>query len=253
MKVLIDADGCPVVDITISLARKYGIECIIICDTSHEFRREGASTVIVSKGADSVDFVLVNMLQNGDIVITQDYGLAAMCLARGAYPVSQNGMVYNSGNIEMLLQQRYTAKKIRNAGWRLKGSSKRKSEQNTAFEAALEEILLQRTNQTPFDPELLIGQLYKVIQYYKLPNADFCWSHYNSANEAIADMEGIIAALKNSDYSVTNHLALLFAPTGSVQEISISSGWGGEFINISEIIDAQLKKLSFNGNNCINH
>ena len=90
MKLLVDADGCPVVDIAVRLAREYGAECLILCDTAHEFRKEGATTITVSKGADSVDFALVNLVQKGDVVVTQDYGLAAMCLARGAVPVHQN-------------------------------------------------------------------------------------------------------------------------------------------------------------------
>jgi hypothetical protein len=60
------------------------VECVIICDTAHVFEKTGAKTIIVSQGSDSVDFKLVNMIQKGDIVVTQDYGLAAMCMARGA-------------------------------------------------------------------------------------------------------------------------------------------------------------------------
>ena len=141
MKILIDADGCPVVDIAIKSAKKHKIECVILCDTSHEFRREGATTVIVSKGADSVDFALVNLVHKGDIVVTQDYGLAAMCLARGAVPIHQDGMIYNDDNIGGLLLQRHTAKKIRSAGGRLRGNPKRKPEQDIAFEAALDKLL----------------------------------------------------------------------------------------------------------------
>ena len=88
MRILIDADGCPVVDIAVQTAKENCIECIILCDTSHVFEKEGAATVTVSKGADSVDFALVNMIQPGDIVVTQDYGLAAMCLARKALTTS---------------------------------------------------------------------------------------------------------------------------------------------------------------------
>ena len=126
MKILIDADGCPVVDLTVRLAEKYGIECTILCDTSHEFNREGAKTVVVEKGADSVDFRIVNLVGEGDIVVTQDYGLAAMCLARKAIPVSQNGMVYTDKNIDQLLFTRYVSKKIRKAGGRMKSSFKNK-------------------------------------------------------------------------------------------------------------------------------
>ena len=141
MKILIDADGCPVVDLTVRLAAKHGAECVILCDTAHEFNRGGAQTVIVEKGADSVDFKLVNLVREGDIVVTQDYGLAAMCLARKAVPLSQNGMVYTDKNIDQLLFTRYVSKKIRNSGGRLKGPSKRKPEQDKAFEEALERLV----------------------------------------------------------------------------------------------------------------
>lgn len=144
MTILIDADGCPVVEITIRLAKQHGVNCIILCDTSHVFERDGATTVTVSKGADSVDFALVNMVKPKDVVITQDYGLAAMCLAKKSTPISQDGMVYDESNIDALLLQRHTAKKIRMSGGRLKGNSKRTSIQNQAFETKLNEILSGR-------------------------------------------------------------------------------------------------------------
>ena len=97
MRILIDADGCPVVDATVMLAQEYELECIILCDTAHYFNKAGARTVVLSQGADSVDFALVNMVQAGDIVVTQDYGLAAMCLARRSRPINQNGMRYHEG------------------------------------------------------------------------------------------------------------------------------------------------------------
>ena len=141
MTVFIDADGCPVVDITAKLSKEAGVECVIICDTSHVFDKPGAKTITVSKGNDSADFALVNMIKSGDIVVTQDYGLAAMCLARTAVPVSQDGMVYTGDNINGLLMQRHTAKKIRMSGGRLKGPSKRTAEQDKTFEKILKELL----------------------------------------------------------------------------------------------------------------
>ena len=87
MTTLIDADGCPVVDITVKIAAEHEIDCVILCDTSHVFEKVGAKTITVSKGSDSVDFALVNMVQAGDIVVTQDYGLAAVCRARCAVPM----------------------------------------------------------------------------------------------------------------------------------------------------------------------
>ena len=119
MRILIDADGCPVVDITISIARERNLECLILCDTSHHFEKPGVRTLTFSKGADSVDFALVNLLTPGDIVITQDYGLAAMCLSRQARVLNQDGMEYTNDNIDALLLARHTARKIRNSGGRL--------------------------------------------------------------------------------------------------------------------------------------
>ena len=132
MKILIDADGCPVVDICIKSAKRHGIECLILCDTSHIFEREGA---------DSVDFRIVNLLERGDIVVTQDYGLAAMCLARGASALNQNGLIYTPDNIDALLNSRYETKKIRMAGGRIKGPQKRRPEQNEEFEKAIEKMI----------------------------------------------------------------------------------------------------------------
>ena len=143
MRVVIDADGCPVVKISMEICQKNNIEMIIICDTSHVFNLDGIQTIMVDKGADSVDFKLVNLLKEGDIVVTQDYGLAAMCLARKAVALNQNGMIYDNTNIDSLLYSRHTAKKIRNAGGRLKGSAKRTYEQDEAFKKALTELIIK--------------------------------------------------------------------------------------------------------------
>ena len=145
MTILIDADGCPVVDITLETARRYAVPVILLCDSAHVFSREGAQTVTVSTGADSVDFALVNRVRPGDIVVTQDYGLAAMCLARGAVPLHQDGFVYHEGNMDALLAARHMAKTIRRRGGRLRGSSRRRPEQDEAYRRLLEEILHTRT------------------------------------------------------------------------------------------------------------
>lgn len=141
MKIWIDADGCPVVDITLSLAQRYDTAVTLVCDTAHEFSREGAETIVVSKGADSADFALVGRVAAGDIVVTQDYGLAAMCLAKGAHPIHQDGMLYTADNIDALLLARHTARKIRQSGGRLKGSLRRRPEQDRAFAQALDSLL----------------------------------------------------------------------------------------------------------------
>ena len=116
--ILIDADGCPVVDLTVRIGRVHGVPVRILCDTAHRIEREGAETLVFDKGADSVDFALVNRVQPGDIVITQDYGLASMCLAR-----------------------RHENKKLLRAGKHPKGPAKRTREQDEAFVEVLKSML----------------------------------------------------------------------------------------------------------------
>lgn len=141
MRVLIDADACPVVDIAIRCCAARGIPVLLLCDTAHQLRREGATTLVFEKGADSVDFALVNRVEKGDIVITQDYGLASMCLARNARVLNQNGMEYTACNIDGLLFSRHENKKLLRAGKHPKGQHKRTREQDAAFQAALERLL----------------------------------------------------------------------------------------------------------------
>ena len=141
MKILIDGDGCPVIDIAISVAKKFNIEVVIMCDTSHIFNKEGAKTMVFSKGADSVDFALINYLEKEDIVITQDYGLAAMAMNKASYVINQNGMIYNDENIDRLLYSRHISKKIRKSGGKTKGPKKRTKEDDINFEKNLNEIL----------------------------------------------------------------------------------------------------------------
>ncbi|WP_129691663.1 YaiI/YqxD family protein [Gottfriedia acidiceleris] len=141
MKILIDADGCPVVSETIKIAAEFKLNVLLLCDTAHIMQREGAETIVVSQGADAVDFALVNRVVSGDLVITQDYGLAAMVLSKQAYVLNQNGFQYTNENIDSLLHTRYVSKKIRNAGGRVKGPKKRQKLDNANFENGLRKLL----------------------------------------------------------------------------------------------------------------
>lgn len=143
MKVLIDADACPVVDIVVKLCREFSTECILLCDTAHTMHRDGAFTLVFDKGSDSVDFALVNRVCPGDIVITQDYGLASMCLARQAQVLHQDGWAYTEYNIQSLLWSRHETRKYRASGGRVKGPSKRTHFQDQAFADAFRKLLQQ--------------------------------------------------------------------------------------------------------------
>jgi uncharacterized protein YaiI (UPF0178 family) len=148
MRILVDADACPVKEEVVRLARPLGIEVVLVADTSH-LLADGYSTVVtVDKGRDSADLVLANMAKRGDIVVTQDYGVAAMALARGAWALDQNGLIFDDGNIGGLLEKRHAAQRRRRGGGRLKGPPKRTVADDARFTDALFGMLREREGST---------------------------------------------------------------------------------------------------------
>jgi len=143
MRILVDADACPVVKIIERTAKLYGVEVVLFCDTNHVLFSEYGSVRTVGAGADAVDFALTAECKKGDIVVTQDYGVAAMILSKGAYGLHQSGMRYTDENIDRLLAERHMAKKARmsRAKHHVKGPKKRTQEDDLRFHAALEALL----------------------------------------------------------------------------------------------------------------
>jgi len=144
MQILVDADACPVKDIIMRLAREKDIPVTMFIDTSHELNGDYGTVVTVGKDRDSADFALVNRVKAGDIVVTQDYGLAAMALGKGAKALNQNGLVYTDANIDRLLMERHIGQKVRRGGGRTKGPSKRTREDDERFYRALASLAAQR-------------------------------------------------------------------------------------------------------------
>lgn len=133
MKILIDADACPVIDLAIQKGKEKNLEIIIICDSAHTINKEEAKTINVEKGSDSVDFALLKLVEKNDVVITQDFGLAAMVLVKKGKAINQNGFIYTISNIDRLLSERYQNKKMRQNKIKTKGPAKRKEEDNQKF------------------------------------------------------------------------------------------------------------------------
>ena len=136
MKVLIDADGCPVVKLTTRLAKQSKMKVLIFCDSSHHFESQDAKVITVVKGRDAVDFELLKHMEKEDIVVTQDYGLAAMVLSKGGIAINHNGLVYTEENIDQLLFSRYQNFKIRKSGGRIRGPRKRNRQNDHNFSQA---------------------------------------------------------------------------------------------------------------------
>lgn len=145
MKIFVDADACPVVDIVEDIATKYNISVTLLCDTNHVLTSDYSEVIVVGAGADAVDYKLISICHRGDIVVTQDYGVAAMALGKGAFAIHQSGKWYTNENIDQMLMERHLNKKARRASSRnhIKGSRKRTDEDDQRFAESFEKLLLR--------------------------------------------------------------------------------------------------------------
>ena len=148
MKIFVDADACPVVDIVEDIATKYNITVTLLCDTNHVLASDYSEVIVVGAGADAVDYKLISICHRGDIVVTQDYGVAAMALGKGAFAIHQSGKWYTNDNIDQMLMERYLNKKARRASSRnhIKGPRKRTEEDDQRFAESFEKLLRKANN-----------------------------------------------------------------------------------------------------------
>ena len=135
MTIYIDADACPVTKIVERVAREHDIPVVLLCDTNHVLSSDYCEIRVIGAGADAVDIALINMCRPRDIVVTQDYGVAALALGKGAKAIHQSGRWYTDENIDSLLMERHMAKVARrSAKHHLKGPAKRTDENDRRFE-----------------------------------------------------------------------------------------------------------------------
>lgn len=144
MQIFVDADACPVVGIVEAVAEKYNISVILLCDTNHVLDSNYSEVIVVGAGADAVDYKLISLCRKRDIVVSQDYGVAAMALSKGAYAIHQSGKWYTNENIDLMLMERHLNKKARRGSNKnhIKGPRKRTEEDDMRFEQSFEKLIL---------------------------------------------------------------------------------------------------------------
>ena len=142
MTVYVDADVCPVTRIAERIAKDHGIPVTLLCDTNHQLTSDYSTVKVIGAGADAVDIALINLCWRGDIVVTQDYGVAALALGKGAKAIHQSGKWYMDGNIDSLLMERHLARKARNSKkHHLKGPPRRTEEDDRRFAESFERLI----------------------------------------------------------------------------------------------------------------
>ena len=145
MKIFVDADACPVVGIVEELSKKYKIPVTLLCDTNHVLFSDYSEVIVVGAGANAVDYKLISICHKGDMVVSQDYGVAAMALGKGAYAIHQSGKWYTNENIDQMLMERHLNKKARRASQKnhLKGPKKRTAEDDEHCRESFEKMILK--------------------------------------------------------------------------------------------------------------
>lgn len=148
MQIFVDADACPVVPIVERIAQKYSIPVTLLCDTNHVLHSSNSKVIVVGAGADAVDYKLISICHKSDIVVSQDYGVAAMALGKGAYAIHQSGKWYTNENIDQMLMERHLAKKARRSSSKthLKGPRKRTEKDDHRFTESFEKLIRKVMN-----------------------------------------------------------------------------------------------------------
>lgn len=143
LHIWIDADACPVVGIVERIAEKYNVPVTLLCDTNHVLESAYSEVIVVGAGVDAVDYKLISLCHKGDIVVSQDYGVAAMALGKGAYAIHQSGKWYTNDNIDRMLMERHLNKKVRRASGKnhIKAPRKRTSEDDEHFSESFEKMI----------------------------------------------------------------------------------------------------------------
>ena len=147
MQIFVDADACPVVDIIEKISKKHHISVTLLCDTNHVLHSDYSEVIVVGAGADAVDYKLISICHKGDVVVSQDYGVAAMALGKGAYAIHQSGKWYTDDNIDQMLMERHLNKKARRSSNKnhFKGTKKRTEEDDARFAQSFEKLILMAT------------------------------------------------------------------------------------------------------------
>lgn len=135
MRVLVDADACPVLELVRRLCAEAVVKVITVSSFRHDIR--GPDHVMVGPEPQAADMALINRTQRGDIVVTQDWGLAALALARGAHALSPWGHRFLDEEMDGRLAQRALHARLRRGGVRLPGPSRRTAADDAAFAQAL--------------------------------------------------------------------------------------------------------------------
>lgn len=143
MTIYVDGDACPVKDIIIEVSSFFKVPVHLFIDTSHTYSNPNIKVTIVDSGPDSVDFAIIGLIKENDLLITQDYGLASLAISKGAIVLHPCGKIINVYNIDTLLVNRYLNKIERKISNHIKGPKKRTKADDEAFRTTLIKILTQ--------------------------------------------------------------------------------------------------------------
>ncbi|WP_223376667.1 DUF188 domain-containing protein [Schnuerera sp. xch1] len=139
--IFVDADGCPVVDIAIEVAKENNIKIVVVKNYAVKLDDDYAEIVSVDISRDSADYYIANRIEKNDILVTQDYGLAAMGLTKGAYCINQNGFLITDDNLGEILNRRHINANLRRKKKIYTKFKKRNPQADEDFERNLKNLI----------------------------------------------------------------------------------------------------------------
>lgn len=215
MQILVDADACPVKEIIVKVAKLYHIPVTMLIDTAHELN-DGYSTVLtVSQERDAVDFALMKLLKQEDIVVTQDFGLAALVLGKGARALNQNGLIFTDKNIEKLLFERFLGQKVRRSGGKTNNPKKRKRDSDIRFESELTRMIQNNSPKLIYVAAAIIFQNDKVLICQRAEDGSCAglWEFPGGKQETGETLEECLIRECREELGITIQVKSVFAET----------------------------------------
>jgi hypothetical protein len=141
MRIIVDADACPALNLIEKTASSFNIEAIYFCDNTHNIKSDYAKVIIADKGYQNVDMLISNSLKKDDILVTQDYGLALIALTKNANALHPKGTIYTNESLDIMLTERHINATLRRNGVKTKGPKKRTNFDDINLIDSLEKLI----------------------------------------------------------------------------------------------------------------
>jgi uncharacterized protein YaiI (UPF0178 family) len=141
IRIFVDADACPVKQEIVQAGTGFHVDIYFIASYAHQSESHSGNWIYVDSFKDQVDFYIYKHVRKGDIVVTQDMGLASLLVKQGVRVLSPRGTILRDEQMDTILYNRYMSAKLRRNGTYTKGPKAFSAEDRKRFLQELKKIL----------------------------------------------------------------------------------------------------------------